>query len=210
MKLSTYALSKFNSLLSYIDAVKSFGKMDALAHEANGVSQFDLNSGSSKCQHGSFGGLPNSKLNANSTDHQDAFTDAIHEAPNAYVTNYEANQYLKSILKVEMTTINKSIIVNADRDAYHCAYYANKEQPWKKVTNYKSIKHVQVEPRRPSVEGSRGDQNYRTEPGLYRASLKKKIYRSVPSPIGPGLSTLITTLSENGSKKQLKLDLTFN
>jgi hypothetical protein len=39
--------------------------------------------------------------------------------------------------------------------------------------NYKSIKHAHVEPRRPSVEGSRADQNY----------------RSVPSPIRPGLST---------------------
>jgi hypothetical protein len=51
MKFSTYARSKFNSLLSYIDAVKSLGKMDTLAEETKGVSQFDLNSGSSKFQH---------------------------------------------------------------------------------------------------------------------------------------------------------------
>jgi hypothetical protein len=51
MKFSTYALSKFNSLKSYIDAVKSFSKMDSLAEETKGVSQFDLNSGSSKFQH---------------------------------------------------------------------------------------------------------------------------------------------------------------
>jgi hypothetical protein len=192
MKFSTYARSKLNSLKSYIDAVKRLGKMDTLAEETKGVSQFDLNTGSSKFQHGSFEGSPNSNLNATAIDHQDVFTDAIHEAPDAYLTNYEAKQYLKSILKVDMTTNNKSIIVNADRDAYHCAYYAKKEQPWKKVTNYKSMKHAQVEPRRPSVEGSRADQNYRTEPGLYSASLKKKIYRSVPSPFGPGLSTPTT------------------
>jgi hypothetical protein len=126
-------------------------------------------------------------LNANAIDHQDVFTDAIHESPYAYLAKYEANQYLKSILKVDIITFTKSIIVNADRGVYHCAYYANKEQPWKKVTNYKSIKHARVEPRRPSVEGSRADQSYRTEPGLCSASLKKKIYRSVPSTIGPGL-----------------------
>jgi hypothetical protein len=109
-----------------------------------------------------------------------------------------------------MTTINKSIIVNADRDAYHCAYYAKKEQPWKKVTNYKKIKHAQVEPRPPSVEGSRADQHYRTEPGLYSASLKKKINRSVPSPIGQGLSTLTnkkkkkSPTSSKTKKKQTK------
>jgi hypothetical protein len=95
MKFSTCARSKFNSLKSYIDAVKRLGKMDSLAEETKGVSQFDLTTGSSKFHHGSFEGSPNSNLNANAIDHQDVLTDAIHEAPDAYLTNYEANQYLK-------------------------------------------------------------------------------------------------------------------
>jgi hypothetical protein len=128
--------------------------MKTLAEETKGVSLVDPNIGSSELQHGSFEGSPNSNLNANAIDHQNVPTDAIHEAPDAYLTNFEANQYLKSILKVDMTTNNKSFIVNADWDAYNCAFYAKNEQPWKKVTNYKSIKHAQVEPRRPSVEGS--------------------------------------------------------
>jgi hypothetical protein len=75
--------------LSYIDAVKSFGNLDQMAEESKVVSYFDLNSGSSKFQHGSFEGLQNSNLNANAIDHQDLFTDAIHEAPDAYLTNYK-------------------------------------------------------------------------------------------------------------------------
>jgi hypothetical protein len=98
MKFSTYARIKLNALKSYIDAVKRLGKMDTLAEETKGVSQVVLNTGSSELQHGSFEISPNSNLNANANDHQDVLTDAIHEAPDAYLTNYEANQYLKSIL----------------------------------------------------------------------------------------------------------------
>jgi hypothetical protein len=53
MKFSTYARIKLNSLKSYIDAVKRLGKMETLAEETKGVSKFDLNTGSSKFQHGS-------------------------------------------------------------------------------------------------------------------------------------------------------------
>jgi hypothetical protein len=88
MKFFTYTLSKFNSLLSYIDAVKSFGNLDQMAEESKVVSYFDLDSGSSEFQHGSFERLQNSNLSSNAIDHQDLFTDAIHEAPDA-LTNYE-------------------------------------------------------------------------------------------------------------------------
>jgi hypothetical protein len=50
MKFSTYARIKLNALKSYIDAVKRLGKMEPLAEETMGVSQFDLNTGSSKFQ----------------------------------------------------------------------------------------------------------------------------------------------------------------
>jgi hypothetical protein len=50
MKFSTYGRIKLNALKSYIDAVKRLGKMEPLAEETKGVSQVDLNTGSSKFQ----------------------------------------------------------------------------------------------------------------------------------------------------------------
>jgi hypothetical protein len=75
MKFSTYALKKFNSLLSYVDAVERFNKMNSMAEETMEVSHFDLNSGSSKFQRYSFND-PSSTQRVY-MDHEDASSPTV-------------------------------------------------------------------------------------------------------------------------------------
>jgi hypothetical protein len=76
------------------------------------VDPLDPNSGTSESKHGSFEGLPTFSSDASALDDQDKFYDAIQNAPDAHLTNDEANQYLKSILKIDMDPTEKSTIRN--------------------------------------------------------------------------------------------------
>jgi hypothetical protein len=129
MKFSNYITDMIYSLTSYLDAVKRSRTSKSLAEDDSSVNPHDLDDGYDKSTHGSFEGLPAFSTNGNALDHQDEFYDAIQDAPDADLTKYEANNYLKNILKVDLNPTNKSTIINADRDVYQRAYYPNHQQP---------------------------------------------------------------------------------